>query len=98
MDADVLTLIYRYRKERRTRSLKKISPNIRTSVCALSKRGSITAEAAMVVSFFFLAVICLTYLFQILSLQVTVRNGMHAVGRKMAVELCENPVMKPDNI
>lgn len=78
--------------------MKKISPNIRTSVCALSKRGSITAEAAMVVSFFFLAVICLTYLFQILSLQVTVRNGLHAVGRKMAVELCENPVMKPDNI
>ncbi len=74
------------------------SPKRRASAFALHCKAGITLEAAAVVGFFFLAMICLTYLFQMMSLQVRVRNGLRAVGKEMAMEASANPFVSASTI
>ncbi len=74
------------------------SPNKRASASSLQQKGSITVEAAAVVSFFFLAMVSLTYLFEIMSVQTAVRNGLHAVAREVAEELITNPMVSSAQI
>ncbi len=75
-----------------------LSPNGKAPVSNLQKKGSITLEAAAVISIFFLGVICLTYLFELMALQTTIANGLHAIGKELAVEAYANPIFLPSQI
>lgn len=50
------------------------------------KTGSITVEAAMAVPLFFLAVVCLMYLMEIMAVQTAMRSGLQYAGKKAAEE------------
>lgn len=55
-----------------------------SSVC---RKGSITVEAALAAPLFFLAVISLFYLLEILAIRTTVRTGLQAAGHKAVAEV-----------
>ncbi len=57
----------------------------RVSVSA-SKQASITVEASMTVPIFFLAVITLLYLMEIMAIQTAMRSGLQYAGKKAAEE------------
>lgn len=58
-----------------------------------SAKGSITVEAAMAVPIFFLAVVCLLYLIEMMAVQTAVRSGLQYAGKKMAQECAIAPFM-----
>lgn len=66
--------------------------NRRTSAFA---SGSITIEAAFVVPIFFLAAICILYLFEIMTIQTAVRAGMSYAGKQQAEEMYGNSIISP---
>lgn len=51
---------------------------------AFAPRGSLTVEAALVVPIFFLAMLCLVYLFEMMSIQTAMRNALYSVGREVS--------------
>ena len=58
----------------------------RTSSSASSVKGSITIEAAMAVPVFFLAVVSLLYLLEMMALHTAVRSGLQYAGKQLAEE------------
>lgn len=66
----------------------------RTSVSA-SKKGSITAEAAIAVPLFFLAVVSLLYMMEITAIRTSVRSGLQYAGKKAAEEASVLPGVMP---
>ncbi len=74
------------------------SPKRRASAFALHHKAGITVEAAAVAGFFFLAMICMVYIFRMMSLQVQVRNGLRAVGKEMAMEACSHPFFSASRV
>lgn len=60
--------------------------------------GSITVEASLAVSIFFFAMVTLMSLFEIMYLQVTIKNALCSVGKQMAVESSIQPIMFPAQI
>lgn len=72
-------------KKLSSHDIKKDSPGrVSSSVC---KKGSITVEAALAAPVFFLAVVSLFYLLEIMAIQTAVRAGLQAAGHKAAQEL-----------
>lgn len=69
----------------------------RTSVSA-SKKGSITVEAAMAVPVFFLAVVSLLYLMEIMAVRTSVRAGLQYAGKQVAVEAYATRTILPSGI
>lgn len=61
--------------------------NGRTSSSACRK-ASMTVEAALAVPIFFLAVVCLLYLMEIMVIRTSVRTGLQAAGKKVMEEAC----------
>lgn len=61
--------------------------NQRTSFCLWAAKGSITIEAALAIPMFFLAVLALFYMMEVMSIRTSVRNGMQYAA-KHAVEDC----------
>lgn len=55
--------------------------NQRTSFCLLATKGSITIEAAFAIPLFFLAVLALFYMMEVMSIRTSVRNGMQYAGK-----------------
>lgn len=70
-----------------------ISQTLRERASAFTSKGSITLEAALAASFFFLAALCLVYIFEIMALQTTIKNALHAVGKEIALEAYTNPAI-----
>lgn len=62
-------------------------------VSGFASQGSITVEAALAVSLFFFAMITLMNLFEIIQIQVTVRNALCSVGKQMAAESSIQPML-----
>ena len=60
---------------------------------AFTSKGSMTVEAAFVVSFFFFAALCLAYLLEIMALQTSMKNALCAVGKELAVEAYTKPMI-----
>ncbi len=56
-----------------------------------SFQGSITVETVLVLPLFFLAICCLCYLLEIVSIQITIRSALDEVGREVATEAYGNP-------
>ena len=55
--------------------------------------GSITIEAAGVIPLFFLAAICILYLFEIMVIQTSIKTGMSYVGKKQVEEMYGNSLI-----
>ena len=58
-----------------------------------TSKGSITLEAAMTVPIFFFAMLCLVYLLEMMSIQTTVRNAIYSVGKEIAQQAYNSPVI-----
>ena len=69
----------------------------RTSLSA-SPKGSITVEAALAVPIFFLAVVSLLYLFEIIAVQTSVRAGLQYAGKNIAKEAYVDKILMPAEI
>lgn len=69
----------------------------RTSLSAYRK-GSITVEAALAVPMFFLAVVCLLYLFEIMAIQTSVRAGLQYAGKQIAKEAYIERILQPSKV
>lgn len=63
-----------------------------------NRKGSITVEAAMAVPIFFLAVVSLLYLMEIMAIQTSIRAGLQYAGKKVAEEACILTVIMPSSI
>ena len=69
----------------------------RVSVSA-SKEASITVEAAIAVPIFFLAVVSLIYLMEIMAIQTAMRSGLQYAGRKASEEACVITMIMPSRL
>lgn len=67
-------------------------------VSGSASRGSITVEASLAVSLFFFAIITLMNLFEIMYVQIAVKNALCSVGKQMAVESTFSPAIFPSQI
>ena len=63
-----------------------------------SSSGSISVEAALVTPIFFLAVCCLCYLLEIMSIQSYVRGALHDTAREIAKEVYMMPAVSPSKV
>lgn len=69
------------------RSIKNLFRRISASASKKNdKRGSITVEAAIAIPIFFLAVITVIYLFEIMAIKTSVRAGLQYAGKRAAEE------------
>ena len=59
---------------------------------------SITVEASMAVPLFFLAICCLCYLLEVMSIQMTIRSALDEIGRKTAEEIYVKPFIFPGEL
>ena len=60
--------------------------------------ASVTVEAAMAVPIFFLAVICLIYLLELMAIGTAVRSGLQYAGKRAAQEAATAPVLMPSRL
>lgn len=67
-------------------------------VSGFASQGSITVEAAIVVSIFFFAMITLMSLFEMMYLQITIKSALMSVGKQMAVESSIQPIIFPSQM
>lgn len=65
---------------------------------AFTSKGSITLEAAVVVPIFFFAMLCMVYLFEMISIQTTMRNALYSVGKEAAQQAYTSPVISTNEI
>lgn len=65
---------------------RKISLTLKERTSSSASQGSITVEASLAIGFFFFAVLCLVYLFEIMALQVNIKSALYAVSKEMAEE------------
>lgn len=65
---------------------------------AFTSKASITVEAAVSVSFFFLAVMCVACIFEIMVLQMNVKSALHSAGKEIAMEAYLNPILFTDSL
>lgn len=84
-----------------TSPIKFFSPSRkRASPFASNKKeqGSITVEAALAIPIFFLAVICLIYIMEIMAIQTSVKCATHYACKKAAKEVVAAPVLLPGKV
>lgn len=69
--------------------------NQRTSFCLLATKGSITIEAAFAIPLFFLAVLALFYMMEVMSIRTSVRNGMQYAAKRAAEDCYLTQMVSP---
>lgn len=70
----------------------------RTSFCLSGSRGSVTVEAALAVPLFFLAVLALFYMVEVMSIRTSIRSGMQYAAKNAAEEAYLKPVIMPGSL
>lgn len=75
-----------------------ISSPTKERASAFTSKGSITLEAAVSISLFFFAAICLVYLLEIMVIQTSVKNALHAVAKEYAEESYVYPFVSIANV
>lgn len=60
--------------------------------------GSITLETALTVPFFFLALVCMMFLIEVMSPQTSVKEGLRSAGKVAAEQIYAIPVVLPSEI
>ena len=94
-----LQSIYSYMSKRASVSASDtFVPESRGMPVIKSQKASITIEAAMAVPIFFLAVVCLLYLMEIMAIRTSVRCGLQYAGKMAAEEACAMNVIMPSKI
>jgi len=61
-------------------------------------KGSITVEASLTVPLFFLAVVSLFYLMEIMAIRTSVRAGLQAAGKQAMQEACAVTMIRPSQV
>ena len=69
-----------YRNTKKHQSAKCRRTSFRLAAC----KGSVTVEAAIVIPLFFLAVVALLYMMEVMSIRTSIRNGMQYAARHAA--------------
>ncbi len=62
------------------------------------KKGSITVEAALAVPLFFLAVVSLFYLMEIMAIRTSVRAGLQSAGKQLMQDASVVTVLQPSKL
>ena len=62
------------------------------------QKGSVTAEAAVAVPVFFLAVVTMLYLLEMMAVHTAVRSGLQYAEKKAAKESCVTQMLMPSRI
>lgn len=83
LSADHFHLIFRKIKERAS---------------AFTSTGSITLEAALVVPIFFFAILCMSYMFEIMAIQTTMKNALYSVGKEISKQAYMSPIISTSGI
>ena len=60
--------------------------------------GSVTVEAAIAVPIFFLAVVTLMYLLEMMAVHTAVRSGLQYAGKKAVKETCITQMLRPSQV
>lgn len=55
--------------------------------------GSITLETALIVPFFFLALVCMLYLIEMMTLQASIKEGLRSAGKEAAQQMYSIPAV-----
>ncbi len=58
---------------------------------AFTSKGSITIEAAFVIPIFFFAMLCMVCLFEMMSIQTSMRNALYSTGKEFAEKAYGSP-------
>lgn len=64
----------------------------------LPAKAAITVEASIAVPLFFLGVVCLIYLLEMMAVQTAVRSGLQYAAKRMAQEAYDQPLLMPSRI
>ena len=70
----------------------------RASFCLSARKGVITVEAALAVPLFFLAVLALFYMIEVMSIRTIIRSGMQYAAKEAAEDIYLNPVVTPGSL
>ena len=63
-----------------------------------TSKGSITMEAAVVIPVFFFAILCMTYLFEVMAIQTSIANATQCVGKAWAEDSYLSPLVFPKEL
>ena len=75
-----------------THSNPKTNHLIMERASSFTSKGSITLEAALVIPLFFFAILSMMYLFEIMTIQSSLRCGLQYVGKELAEEAYTTPL------
>ena len=81
-----------------THSNPKTNHLIMERASSFTSKGSITLEAAFVIPLFFFAILCMMYLFEIMSIQSSLRCGLQSIGKELAEEAYVTPIFLPNRV
>lgn len=81
-----------------THHSKKFLHSLLERASAFISQGSLTVEASLAICFFFCAVLSVTYLMEMVSVQLEVRNALYSVGYELAEEVSWNPIVTPQMV
>ena len=70
----------------------------RERTSSFTSNGSITLEAAFSVSLFFFAALCMTNMLEIMSIQTSLKNALHAVGKEYAADAYIRPYLSTEEL
>ena len=66
---------------------------IKERASAFTSRGSITLEAALVIPFFFFAMLSLVFLLEMMNIRTEMQNALHSVGKTLSQQSYVNPML-----
>ncbi len=65
---------------------------------SFTSKGSITLEAAAVIPIFFLAILCMVYLFEVIAIQTAIQSALQKTGKELADEFYISPFITDQEI
>ena len=70
----------------------------RERASSFTSKGSITLEAAAVIPIFFLAILCMVYLFEVIAIQSSLQSALQKVGKELADEFYVYPYVSDQEV
>lgn len=63
-----------------------------------TKKGSVTIETAMVLPVFFLGIVCLLYMMEVMAIRTSIRSGMQCAAKQVVEEAFLKPVVTSEEL